>query len=367
MILYAQAQQTPNIVAMARNNTLTIQKSLSGRQIPAAARVRLMDDDAFEEFTKAWVETLKQSGAYLGVMRFGGSGDMGRDVIGWTTKDKCNGDWDNFQCKRLKAPLPPSKLWVELGKIFWHAARGDYALPHSMQFFCSAGIGTHAKHFLTNPDKLKEQLIENWDKSVRDHITDTETVEFDGDIEQLVRATDFSRFSALSVERVLEDLKGTAYYIEEFGQDAPERPETPATPVEVQEHETNYVKRLLAVYAERRGTESLDVASIDSEKRDRVHFDMCRNQFFSAEALREFARDITRGDTYSAYMQDIHNGIRPELLAPHESGFDRLTSVLRTAALLPGSSNFMYLYAEAIDKQGVCHQLANDEEYDWVE
>jgi len=171
---------------MARSKTLTIQQSMSGKPIPAVARVRLMDDEAFEVFTEAWVEALKQAGTYLDVMRFGGSGDMGRDVIGWTTKEKCNGVWDNFQCKRLNAPLPPSKLWVELGKIFWHVAKGDYALPRSMQFFCSAGIGTRAKHLLTNPDKLKEELIDNWGKNVREHITDTEQVDFDGEIERLV-------------------------------------------------------------------------------------------------------------------------------------------------------------------------------------
>jgi hypothetical protein len=42
-----------------------------------------------------------------------------------------------------------------------------------MRFLCSKGIGTGAKHLLTNPEKLRQGLIAHWKDNVRDKITDT--------------------------------------------------------------------------------------------------------------------------------------------------------------------------------------------------
>jgi hypothetical protein len=136
---------------------MTRTEILAGPPIPPVARVQLMDDASFEALVRAWMARL--SPRYLGVERIGGPGDMGRDVIGWTSAAKCKGEWDNVQCKRLDRVLAPSQLWPELGKIFWHADRGDYAIPRSMKFLCSKGIGTTAKHLLTNPEALRKETL----------------------------------------------------------------------------------------------------------------------------------------------------------------------------------------------------------------
>src|SRR4051812_42935112 len=101
-----------------------------GAPIPRAARVSIMDDVTFELLVQAWMHATK--GKYLGIERFGGAGDMSRDVVGWIDARKCAGVWDNVQCKRLANPLPPAVLWPELGKVLWHVSRGDYVLPRSM-------------------------------------------------------------------------------------------------------------------------------------------------------------------------------------------------------------------------------------------
>jgi hypothetical protein len=119
----------------------------SGSPIPPAARVYLMDDKEFEVLVQNWMEQIAPH--YLGVSCFGGPGDMGRDVIGWTTDKKCLGAWDNVQCKHLNRSLSPGDLWPELGKVLWHAHKGDYVLPRRMKFLASKGIGTGAKHVLT--------------------------------------------------------------------------------------------------------------------------------------------------------------------------------------------------------------------------
>ena len=130
-----------------------------GTPIPPVARVRVMNDGAFEGLIQIWLSQLKIKRGYLGVLRFGGAGDMGRDVIGWTTDKKCEGIWDNIQCKHHTKPLAPTDLWPEIGKVLWHAWKKDYALPRKAEFVCSSGIGTTAKHLLTNPTALRDKLL----------------------------------------------------------------------------------------------------------------------------------------------------------------------------------------------------------------
>ena len=129
---------------------------------------------------------------------------MGRDVIGWTTEKKCLGPWDNVQCKHLNRSLSPGDLWPELGKVLWHAHKGDYILPRHMKFLASKGIGTGAKHLLTNPDALKKGLIENWAKNVANQITAT-SVPLDDD--ESWKLTAFCNASAYWTSTTNSDLR----------------------------------------------------------------------------------------------------------------------------------------------------------------
>jgi hypothetical protein len=37
------------------------------------------------------------------------------------------------------------------------------------------------------------------------------------------------------------------------------------------------------------------------------------------------------------------------------------------AAMMPSASNALYAVIDIRDKQGVCHQLVNDRNFDWIE
>jgi hypothetical protein len=330
---------------------------------PASARVHLMDEDSFELLVQNWIQRIASQ--YLGIEHFGGSGDMGRDVIGWTTEKKCLGPWDNIQCKHLNRSLSPSDLWPELGKILWHAQRGDYVLPRQMRFLASKGIGTSAKHLLTNADELKSRLIANWDKNVAQKITAT-TVPLEGPLKTFVESAPFEIFGPMSIEDVLKDLEGTPYYVQHFGGGLPARPPSASPPISPLAHENRYVAQLFGVYAERRGGGAVDLSNLDTEARDRRHFDTCRQQFYCAESLKEFARDATRPGTFEGFQQDVLSAITPLLYEDHNGAFNLVNEALRTAALMPPAANALYTVVDARDKQGVCHQLVNDGTIDWV-
>ena len=63
---------------------LTPEEILMGPPIAPKERVRLYDEDKFEEFILEWAFLcLQKSGEYIGVRRFGGSRDLGRDIVGY--------------------------------------------------------------------------------------------------------------------------------------------------------------------------------------------------------------------------------------------------------------------------------------------
>ena len=350
---------------VAAMQPMTLSEVTAGPLIPPAARVQLMDDKAFEALVRAWMVRL--ANRYKGVERFGGPGDMGRDVVGWDSDEKCLGPWDNIQCKHLGRSLAPADLWPELGKVFWHADEADYVLPRYMKFLCSKGIGTGAKHLLTNPEKLRQGLISHWSSNVQDKITETGGVPLSGTLKTLVETAPFSIFGPMAIEDVLGDLEGTAYYVSTFGGGLPPRPAMAAPPTTPLAHESRYVKQLFGVYAERRGGTNVNLATLDEHPRDRRHFDTCRTQFYCAESLKEFARDATRPGTFEGLQQDVLSAITPMLYDDHESALKLVNAALHTAAMMPPASNALYAVIEPRDKQGVCHQLVNDGAIDWTE
>ena len=91
----------------------------SGVPIPKVMRIRTFSPDDWEDFIEEWSMSL--SGVYTKVRRFGGSGDLGVDVAGFTSENGFQNDWDNYQCKRYNHPLRPSDIWVEIGKIVYYS------------------------------------------------------------------------------------------------------------------------------------------------------------------------------------------------------------------------------------------------------
>ena len=86
-----------------------------------------------------------------------------------------------------------------------------------MKFLCSKGIGTGAKHLLTNPEKLRQGLIAHWKDNVENKITDKSAIPLTSSLKTLVETAPFSIFGPMGIEEVLTDLEGTAYYVSTFG------------------------------------------------------------------------------------------------------------------------------------------------------
>ncbi len=87
--------------------------------------------DEWETFIEEWTAGFEPP--YVQVVRLGGAGDMGRDVIGHLADTRpC--PCDVYQCKHYDHPLRPTDAYLELGKLCVYTQRGEYPVPRRYRF-----------------------------------------------------------------------------------------------------------------------------------------------------------------------------------------------------------------------------------------
>ena len=335
---------------------------VSGLPIPPIERIRIFSDSQWEDFVLEWADSLRD--LYGTVERCGGAGDMGRDIIAF---DKANPViWDNYQCKHYKAGLAPGDIWVELGKLVYYTYIKEYTYPRKYFFVAPQGAGTKLSNLLRNADKLKAQLIENWEKHCINGITSTAIVALDATLRAYLDGLDFSIFEAVPPLRIIDQHAKTRWYATRFGGGLPVRPKMVAPPATVADHEVTYVRSLLDAYSDHLKCAVPTVADLSAHDDVREHFNDARLEFYSAEALRVFSRDTLPPGTFEELQSELHGGIKDEIRGAHSDGYRRVLSVVKTAKLLPITDHALKERLSTHDRGGICHQLANDGKVKWV-
>jgi hypothetical protein len=334
----------------------------AGLPIPPIERIRIFSAGQWEDFVLEWADSLRDQ--YGTVERCGGAGDMGRDIIAF---DKANpAIWDNYQCKHYKAGLAPGDIWVELGKLVYYTHINEYTYPRKYVLVAPQGAGTKLSNLLRKPDKLKAQLIDNWEKHCKQGITSTAVVELDAALRVYLDALDFSIFEAVPSLRIIDQHAKTRWYATRFGGGLPARPKVAAPPTTVATHEVTYVRSLLDAYGDHLKCTLPTVADLDAHDDVREHFNDARLEFYSAEALRAFSRDTLPPGAFEELQSELHGGIKDEMRGVHSDGYLRVLSVVKTAKLLPITDHALKERLSTYDRGGICHQLANDGKVRWV-
>ena len=290
---------------------------------------------------------------------------MGRDVI--ATIKGGDGAWDNYQCKRYKNPLMPCNIWIELGKLAYYTLRGDYTYPRKYYFIAPQGAGTTLSNLLRRPEKLRAELLKQWDGYCRNNITDTTVVECDAKMKSHIEGLDFSIFEATPVIRIIDAHAKTRWYAARFGGGLPPRPAPllpPAMPAEI---EAVFVEALRRAYAEHM---KQDVISIEKDLAGnddlREHFSDSRIEFYSAESLRTFSRDTLPQGEFERLQDEVHAGIKDDVRSDYADGYQRVVAVAKVARSLPLAHHSLHTRINIRDRGGICHQLANDGKVRWV-
>jgi len=108
--------------------------------IPPERLILALPDGELEKFARQWALLKK---GYFQVERFSGAGDMGRDVVGYLSKERHEGDWHNYQCKQYGSAVPLDVGLRELGKILYFAQRGEFTAPKKYFFVAPRCGGDH--------------------------------------------------------------------------------------------------------------------------------------------------------------------------------------------------------------------------------
>lgn len=71
--------------------------------------------------------------------------------------------------------------------------------------------------------------------------------------------------------------------------------------------------------------------------------------------------------TFEDLQEDIYSGVIETAEGSHQSGLERLSSVLTAAGQLDLQSHKLISVSYMTDRKGICHQLANEDRLIWVE
>jgi hypothetical protein len=320
-------------------------------------------DQQWEEFTAEWVRALKHP--YIRVLRMGGAGDRGADIAACLTPQGTDGDWHCYQCKHYADALRPADAWPEIAKIFQAAVKGVYRLP-VRYIFVAPKIGPTLTRWLVSPGTLKAEFLKAWDKPDSQLGSGWDPAERAA-VEALVRSTDFSMFEAADMEFIVQLHAGTPHHARRFPVVLKPRPPVSAPPPKQARHEALYIKKLLAAYNEKHGLSLCTLQEARAHARTSAHLIRQREAFYSAEALRVFARDSVPDETYDALKSDLYDAvIEVEERDDYNLGHERLDAVLHTAANHnPNPGNILTAVVTVNDRKGMCHQLANDDRLTW--
>ena len=337
--------------------------SLMGPAVTPQQRIYFYSGDEWELFIREWATGLADS--YIQIKRLGGSNDQGVDVAAFKTEDGFEGAWDCFQGKHYAVALTLSDAVPEMLKIFVGVVAGHYVMPDRYAFLAPRGCGPTLNRLLSKPTKLREDFLKQLEVGST-HISGlaADTVEA---IRALAAETDFSTFQSVEILDALEVHRTTPYYTARFGGPLPSRPPVGVPPEGLAEHEARYVRKLFDAYAEKQPADVLHEASLSSHPQFGEHFQRQRISFYSAEALRLYARDSVPEGTFEALQDDIHGGVVKVAEASHACGMDRLRDVLTLSTQLDLSSHALVSVSRLDDRKGICHQLANEDRLTWTE
>jgi hypothetical protein len=344
---------------------LTADQAIVGPRIPPQQQIILYSAGQWEEFVHEWVHFCLRK-LYIEVHRFSGANDKGIDIVGFADVKKLEGAWDNYQCKHYDHALWPSDAWPELGKVVWYSFKGDYKPPRRYCFVAPRGAGTTLAGLLANATKLKQQLIENWDKHCLSTITQTEAIKLEGAFRTYVEQFDFSIFEVRAALSIIEEHKGTPYYVSRFGGGLPARPAAGAPPIGIAPLESRYVEQLMRAYADHTKNPVADTDGLKKWPKLNDHFSRQRVAFYHAESLRLFARDSVPPGTFESLLNDVHTGVVDTNDDDHADGYQRVCAVTKAARELQITSNVLITRANPLDRDGICHQLANEDRLSWT-
>ena len=323
--------------------------------------VLALDDTQLEQFVLDWVKS--KTSSYFDTTRFSGAGDMGRDVVGFHTKNKHEGSWDNYQCKQYAKTLPTDTAICEIGKILYYAHLKEFTAPTNYYFVVPRGVNRNLETLIFNPEKFKAKLISEWDQYCADKIVENKNIALELQLKVFVENFDFSSIHRLKLDDIVNDSAAIPVLHSWFGADPGPAPKGIA-PNNIANWELPYINQLVDAYSQREGIAFSDHEDVAKHGIHSQHLSIQRERFYDADAFKRFYRDNTDKTTLDNFEGDIYHGIFDTCVSKHPDALDCVNAVMNQAAKLAPSGPLAQ-HARIPVKQGICHHFANDGKVKW--
>ncbi|WP_406129042.1 hypothetical protein OHQ89_46330 [Streptomyces canus] len=324
--------------------------------------VSFYDPDEFEEFTKEWVPALEPQ--YVLVERHGGSGDHGIDVAGYLSRQRLEGEWHNYQCKRYADAVAWATAAKEMRKMFVAAAAGEFTVPTRYVFVAPRFSRPLPRQF-AKPTECRAKFLQEL-STTKDKIVVDLTGEQRRAVEELVAGTDFAMFECIDLDEMLAQHKTTSHWLERFPHAPFDRgPQEMLPPPQHRDDEARYVQRLIDVYRERYPGTINSLEEVAGVEETDEHLKRQRVAFYAAEALRVFARDATTPAYFERVKKDVHSTVVETAARSYPDGWERLAAVLTVAGTVQLTQTVLAPFVEPEARKGVCHHLANENRLTW--
>jgi len=218
----------------------------------------------------------------------------------------------------------------EIAKVLFYSHRGDYALPEEYWFVTRKGVTGTLQDKLDDPDALKSFILNNWNQHCATAITKNGVL-LTPDLRAHIKDLDLGFIRAKQPLDILKEHAQTVYHRFVFGGPLHERsPKLPPSMVAVSEQ--RYVAQLYEVIGGIMGRHVTDATDFNADTKCSNLFKRSRISFYSAEALKELARDHMDDVGYfDQIMKEFENGLYFTYTGPASSGFDRLTATVKAA------------------------------------
>ncbi|MDN7534192.1 ABC-three component system protein [Burkholderia orbicola] len=340
-----------------------------GAGLPVAPLDRLaqFSADDFERFTLEWASDFlaKQINAVEVQVR-GGSGDKGRDVVVWLDASNVTPRrWQLYQCKHYDTNLGLSKAGIEIAKVLYYTHIGDYTAPESYSFVTHKGVTSPFQDLLDAPAKLQNKMVDSWDDFSKS-ITSKQTIALTPELKKHILGFDFSIFFAKQPHDLIAEHAQTRYHLTVFGAPLLKRPPPPPPPSTVAANETKYIGQLYRVIGDDIGT---TIGCTEDFKHSPYHtrmFERSRLTFYSAEGLKEVARDQMADQAYfDTLLTEFSDGLYYQYTEPNGTPIERLKATVLAAQNIQLGAHPLVEHVTSKDREGMCHQMANEERLDW--
>ncbi|MDC9588368.1 restriction endonuclease [Xenorhabdus sp. XENO-10] len=340
-----------------------------GVGLPIAPLVRLAQFSAaeFERFTLEWASDYLAKQQYVNeVQQRGGAGDKGRDIVVWLDPvDVLPRRWYLYQCKHYDANLGLPKAGVEIAKVIFYTFSGDYTAPEEYYFVTHKGVTSPFQDLLDTPEKLKQAILSGWTTYAK-AITSKHDIPLTIELRSYIETFDFSIFRAKQPHDLLEEHRKTSFHLTIFGAPLIERDPPEAPPSAVDPIETVYIQQLYAVISNDIANPVRTFSDFENSISHVKLFERSRITFYCAEGLKELARDQMANQTFfNTLLGEFNDGLYYTYSDHEGTPLVRLKSTVKAAQTLQLGAHPLAVHVTSKDREGICHQLANDKVIDW--